>query len=130
MSVFCLFRVYVLCTVSGRAFGDFRHAVSLLGSFFFSDRLLFVMYEYLCVCNNYPCTLYKFVIRLVGFRVFFNHDLSHVCLVCLSSVCKAVADVIASHHAAVVGRAMHFFVFSIALVSQRIEEYSNLVSSY
>ena len=40
--------------------------------FFSSDRLLFVMCEYRCAYNNYSCTLSKFVIRLVGFGIFFD----------------------------------------------------------
>ena len=50
-----------------------------------------------------PCVW--FVIRLVGFRIFFDLQVLYMYL---SSVCKAFADVIASQPAAIVGRAMQF----------------------
>jgi hypothetical protein len=43
------------------------------------------------------------VIRLVGFRIFFDLQVLY-----LSSVCKAFADVIASQPAAIVRRTMQF----------------------
>ena len=53
--------------------------------------------------SEQPCVW--FVIRLVGFRIFFDLQVLYMYL---SSVCKAFADAIASQPVAIVGRAMQF----------------------